>query len=126
MLAMVVQTPAAIETNPLQLIEVERPQPRAGELLVRVRVCGVCRTDLHIAEGDLSPRHPCMIPGHEIVGEVAELGPGCRRFRPGARVGIAWLRQACGVCPYCRRERENLCSKAAFTGWDEPGGYAQW
>jgi propanol-preferring alcohol dehydrogenase len=126
MRAMVVQRPAPVETNPLQPVTVERPSPQAGELLVRVRVCGVCRTDLHVSEGDLPARHPRIIPGHEIVGEVVELGEGCRRFMPGARVGIAWLRQTCGVCTYCRRDRENLCPNACFTGWDRNGGYAEW
>ena len=126
MRAMAVQMPAPIETNPLQPVEVERPRPQAGELLVRIRVCGVCRTDLHVAEGDLPARNQWIIPGHEIVGEAVELGEGCRRFRPGARVGIAWLRQTCGVCAYCLRDRENLCPNARFTGWDHNGGYAQW
>ncbi len=126
MRAMAVRTPAPIETNPLQALEMERPRPQAGELLLRVRVCGVCRTDLHVTEGDLPPKHQWIIPGHEVVGEVVELGEGCRRFRPGARVGIAWLRQTCGACAYCRRGRENLCTNACFTGWDQNGGYAQW
>jgi alcohol dehydrogenase, propanol-preferring len=126
MQAMVVETPALIETNPLRQMHVERPRPKAGELLVRVRVCGVCRTDLHVAEGDLPAKNQWMIPGHEVVGEVVELGEGCQRFTPGARVGIAWLRQTCGVCAYCRRDRENLCPNARFTGWDQNGGYAQW
>ncbi len=123
---MAVATPAPIETNPLHEIEVERPRPQARELLVRVHVCGVCRTDLHVAEGDLPPKHDLIVPGHEIVGEVVELGEGCRRFSTGQRVGIAWLRQTCGECSYCRRERENLCPNARFTGWDRNGGYAQW
>jgi len=126
MRAMAVQTPAPIETNPLRAITMERPRPQTGELLVRVRVCGVCRTDLHVAEGDLPARHQWIIPGHEIVGEVVEVGEGCRGFRPGARVGIAWLRQTCGACAYCLRDRENLCPNASFTGWDENGGYAEW
>jgi propanol-preferring alcohol dehydrogenase len=126
MRAMAVQTPAPVETNPLHSVEVERPRPQAGELLVRVRVCGVCRTDLHVTEGDLPAKSPRIIPGHEVVGEVVELGEGCRRFTPGARVGIAWLRQTCGACAYCRRDRENLCPNARFTGWDQNGGYAQW
>jgi alcohol dehydrogenase, propanol-preferring len=123
---MAVRTPAVIEANPLHAVEVEQPRPQAGELLIRVRVCGVCRTDLHVAEGDLPPKHDWIIPGHEIVGEVAELGQGCRRFRPGDRVGIAWLRHTCGTCVYCRGGRENLCPSARFTGWDQNGGYAQW
>lgn len=126
MRAMAVRTPAPIETNPLHKIEVERPRPEAGELLTRVRVCGVCRTDLHVAEGDLPAKRDWIIPGHEIVGEVVQLGEGCRRFKPGDRVGIAWLRQTCGTCAYCRRERENLCPNQCFTGWDQNGGYAQW
>lgn len=123
---MAVATPAPIETNPLHNIELERPWPKAHELLVRVRVCGVCRTDLHVAEGDLPPKHDRIVPGHEIVGEVVEIGEGCRRFSPGERIGIAWLRQTCGVCAYCRRQQENLCPNALFTGWDRNGGYAQW
>jgi len=125
MRAMVVRTPAAIESAPLAAAELEIPVPGAGEILVRVRRCGVCRTDLHVAEGDLAPKHPQIVPGHEIVGTVEKSGPGCRRFPPGARVGIAWLRETCGACAYCRRERENLCPNARFTGWDADGGYAE-
>jgi propanol-preferring alcohol dehydrogenase len=124
--AMAVNRPAPIETDPLQPVEVERPRPEAGEILVRVHVCGVCRTDLHVAEGDLPAKHEWIIPGHEVVGEVADLGEGCRRFKPGDRVGIAWLRHTCGACAYCMRGRENLCPEARFSGWDENGGYAQW
>jgi propanol-preferring alcohol dehydrogenase len=126
MRAMAVKAPAPIETNPLRAVEVERPRPQAGEILVRVRTCGVCRTDLHVAEGDLPAKHEWMIPGHEVVGEVVELGAGCRRFARGARVGIAWLRHTCGTCTYCVLDRENLCLNARFTGWDNNGGYAQW
>jgi alcohol dehydrogenase, propanol-preferring len=126
MRAMVVHKPAAIETNPLQLSDLAQPEPSAGEILVRVRTCGVCRTDLHVAEGDLPPRHPQIIPGHEVVGVVEQAGPGCKRFHPGARVGIAWLRETCGRCVYCRRRRENLCPEARFTGWDHDGGYAEY
>jgi propanol-preferring alcohol dehydrogenase len=126
MRAMAVHRPAPIENNPLSLVEVEKPLPQAGEVLVRVNVCGVCRTDLHVAEGDLAPKHPRIIPGHEVVGVVEENGPGCKRFEPGMRVGIAWLRETCGRCRYCTRGRENLCSAARFTGWDHDGGYAEW
>jgi propanol-preferring alcohol dehydrogenase len=125
MRAFVVETPAAIETNPLRLIEQERPRPEANEILVRVKVCGVCRTDLHVAEGDLAPKHPHIIPGHEVVGVVEEAGTACTRIRPGARVGIAWLRETCGRCKYCLRDSENLCRNARFTGWDYDGGYAE-
>jgi len=125
MRAMVVHTPAAIETNPLTLADLEMPEPQPGEILVRVTTCGVCRTDLHVTEGDLAPKHPRMVPGHEVVGVVERLGKGCKRFAPGARVGIAWLRETCGVCAWCRRGRENLCPNARFTGWDHDGGYAE-
>jgi alcohol dehydrogenase, propanol-preferring len=123
--AIVVNRPASIENQPLALIEREKPSPGAGEILVRVRACGVCRTDLHLAEGDLLPKHSQVIPGHEVVGVVEELGAGCSRFRAGARVGIAWLRETCGHCKYCRRGDENLCPAARFTGWDHDGGYAE-
>jgi len=125
MKAMAVHIPAPIETNPLSAIEVPAPAPRAGEILVRVLTCGVCRTDLHVAEGDLPPRRPRVIPGHEAVGVVERCGNGCKRFRIGDRVGIAWLRETCGACVYCRRGRENLCPNAGFTGYDHDGGYAE-
>lgn len=125
MRAMVVNTPAAIESNPLTLADLEKPAPGPGEILVRVTACGVCRTDLHVAEGDLAPKHPRIVPGHEVVGVVEQTGLGCSRFGPGARVGIAWLRETCGVCAWCRRGRENLCPNARFTGWDHDGGYAE-
>jgi propanol-preferring alcohol dehydrogenase len=122
MRAMALRQPAAIETNPLSAIDAEMPVARSGEILVRIRTCGVCRTDLHVAEGDLPPRRPRVIPGHEIVGTVEADGG---RFAPGTRVGIAWLRETCGACIYCRRQRENLCPNARFTGWDDDGGYAE-
>jgi propanol-preferring alcohol dehydrogenase len=123
---MVVTAPAAIETDPLRPLELEKPRPEAGEILLRVNACGVCRTDLHVAEGDLAPKHQQIVPGHEIVGVVEEAGPGCKLFRPGERAGIAWLRETCGVCAYCVRGRENLCPNARFTGWDRDGGYAEY
>lgn len=101
------------------------PVPGSGELLVRVRACGVCRTDLHLVEGDLRPRKPQPIPGHEVVGEVLELGNGCSRFIVGDRVGIPWLRRTCGSCRFCVRGEENLCLSPRFTGWDDDGGYAE-
>jgi propanol-preferring alcohol dehydrogenase len=96
-----------------------------GELLVRVITCGVCRTDLHLAEGDLRPHHPGMTPGHEVVGSVVEVGSTVIGWAPGDRVGIAWLRRTCGACVYCRRGAENLCPASVYTGWDAPGGYAR-
>jgi propanol-preferring alcohol dehydrogenase len=100
------------------------PEPRAGEIRVAVRACGVCRTDLHLAEGDLAPHRPATVPGHEIVGVVDRLGEGSTRFALGERVGIAWLRHTCGLCHFCRRGAENLCLAPAFTGWDADGGFA--
>jgi propanol-preferring alcohol dehydrogenase len=93
---------------------------------VKVSVCGVCRTDLHLAEGDLPPKRPAVVPGHEIVGTVDALGLGARRFSVGQRIGIAWLRKTCGTCRFCRRGDENLCVSPRFTGWDDDGGYAEY
>ena len=100
------------------------PEPGPGELLVAVRACGVCRTDLHVAEGDLPVHRRGVIPGHEVVGEVVALGPGAAGFAVGDRVGVAWLRHTCGGCVYCRRGAENLCPQSRYTGWDADGGYA--
>ncbi|MEA5454108.1 zinc-dependent alcohol dehydrogenase family protein [Sinomonas sp. JGH33] len=101
------------------------PEPAPGEVLVRIEACGVCRTDLHVTEGDLPEHRARVIPGHEAVGRVAALGPGTGRFGLGERVGIAWLRATCGECRWCRSGRENLCPDARFTGWDVDGGYAE-
>ena len=113
------------EQSPLTLVERPVPIPAPGEVLVRVRACGVCRTDLHLAEGDLAPRHNGVVPGHEVVGEVVRPGEGAGRFRTGDRVGIAWLRHTCGTCRWCRAGRENLCPQSRYTGWDTDGGYAE-
>lgn len=101
------------------------PEPQGHEVLVRVRACGVCRTDLHLAEGDLVPRRHGVVPGHEVVGEVEARGPDAARFGIGDRVGIAWLRSTCGSCRYCERGDENLCLQPYFTGWDYDGGFAE-
>jgi propanol-preferring alcohol dehydrogenase len=95
-------------------------------VLVAVEVCGVCRTDLHVAEGDLATRRAHVIPGHEVVGRVAGRGAGAARFREGDRVGVAWLHRACGACRFCKRGAENLCLAPRFTGWDADGGYAEY
>ncbi len=108
----------------LERVELERPRPVGDEVLVRVSACGVCRTDLHLAELELPPKQPGRVPGHEVVGEVTELGPDAVRLAVGDRVGIAWLRDTCGVCDACRSGRENLCRAASFTGWDADGGFA--
>jgi alcohol dehydrogenase, propanol-preferring len=125
MRAWVVDEPRPISESPLALVERPVPIPAPGEVLVRVRACGVCRTDLHLAEGELPPRRSGVVPGHEVVGEVVQLGEGAGRFRTGDRVGIAWLRHTCGACRWCRTGRENLCPESRYTGWDEDGGYAE-
>ncbi len=104
----------------------EVPEPADDEVLVRVRACGVCRTDLHLADRDLEPRADLRVPGHEVVGEVVGAGAGASRFEPGDRVGIAWLRRTCGACRMCRTGRENLCLRSEYTGWDADGGYAEY
>ena len=123
---MTLKQPAPVETAPLELSELPVPQPAGNEILVAVHTCGVCRTDLHVCEGELPPKHPHIVPGHEVVGVVERAGADCRRFRPGDRVGIAWLRETCGICKYCLTGRENLCPNARFTGWDHDGGYAEY
>jgi propanol-preferring alcohol dehydrogenase len=121
-----VQRPGPMDTRPLERVTVDVPQPNAGELLVAVRACGVCRTDLHVAEGDLPVHRQGVIPGHEVVGEVVATGPDARaEFAVGDRVGIAWLRHTCGQCKFCVRGRENLCPGSRYTGWDADGGYAE-
>ncbi len=110
----------------LRLGELPRPEPGPGQVLVRVRACGVCRTDLHVVDGELSDPKLPIVPGHEIVGEVAAVGRGVAEPRPGARVGIPWLGWTCGACAWCRSGRENLCASARFTGYQIDGGYAEW
>ena len=110
----------------LRRIELPRPRPGAGQVLIEVRACGVCRTDLHIVDGDLPAIKSPIVPGHEIVGAVVERGEGVERFAPGDRVGVPWLGYTCGACAYCRSERENLCDEAAFTGYQIDGGYAEY
>ncbi len=107
------------------LVEKPTPSPGRGEILVRVSVCGVCRTDLHVAEGDLPVHRPGVTPGHEVVGRVEALGPGAGRFPVGARAGVPWLAWTDGTCRFCRRGQENLCLRPRFTGWDTDGGYAE-
>lgn len=121
-----VARPGPVEEDPLRLVERPVPAPGADELLVRVRACGVCRTDLHVAEGDLPVRRSGVTPGHEVVGVVAGLGAGVADFAVGDRVGVAWLRRTDGTCAYCRRGAENLCPHSEYTGWDADGGYAEY
>jgi alcohol dehydrogenase, propanol-preferring len=126
MRACFLSTPANIETNPLKFGEFPRPEPGDGELLVQVHYCGVCRTDLHVIEGELPPKRSPLIPGHQIVGEVTRCGANAMRFAAGARVGIAWLNKTDGTCEYCRRGKENLCDAPQFTGYSVNGGYAEY
>jgi alcohol dehydrogenase, propanol-preferring len=126
MQAMVLTRPGPIDSSPLELREVPTPEPAEGEIRVRVLGCGICRTDLHVCEGELPPRRPQVIPGHQVVGIVDRLGPGASRFQVGDRAGIAWLRSTCGRCRYCCRGDENLCPDARFTGYHENGGFAEY
>jgi alcohol dehydrogenase, propanol-preferring len=123
--AWAVAQPGPIDNGPLRPVERDVPQPGPGQVRVRVRACGVCRTDLHLAEGDLAPRRPGVTPGHEVVGVVDALGPGASRFRTGDRIGVPWLGGTDGSCRFCRRGAENLCLHPTFTGWDVDGGYAE-
>ncbi len=124
MRAWVVGTPAPVDDAPLRLVDRALPEPGAGQIRVRVSCCGVCRTDLHLAEGDLAPRRAQVTPGHEVVGRVEARGTGAERFALGDRVGVAWLGGTDGSCRFCRRGQENLCLHPVFTGWDVDGGYA--
>jgi alcohol dehydrogenase, propanol-preferring len=122
-----VTQPGPLDTRPLRPVRESPPRPPSGELLVRVLACGVCRTDLHVAEGDLAVHRPGVVPGHEVVGEVIGSGAtGAGEFEVGQRVGIAWLRRTCGHCRYCTRGKENLCPRSEYTGWDADGGYADY
>jgi propanol-preferring alcohol dehydrogenase len=119
--------PGSVDNNPLQLVEEGRPIPGPGELLVSVEACGVCRTDLHVVEGDLPVHAPHVVPGHEIVGVVSAVGVDTlTSFRVGDRVGIPWLRHTCGTCSFCTAGKENLCAESRYTGWDHDGGFAEW
>lgn len=121
-----VRTPGPVRTGPLELVSADVPEPAAGELLIAVHACGVCRTDLHVTEGDLPVHRPHVTPGHEVVGEVVALGPETgAEFRAGDWVGVAWLRHTCGHCRFCLRGQENLCPESQYTGWDADGGYAE-
>ena len=124
MKAAILTTPQSVTQRPLRIADVPQPQLTPGNVLLRVRACGVCRTDLHIVEGELPPQHPGMIPGHQIVGEVVEGATKDIAF--GSRVGVSWLGGTDGTCPYCKRGMENLCDAPTFTGYSVPGGYAEY
>ncbi|HLY20514.1 MAG TPA: zinc-dependent alcohol dehydrogenase family protein [Bryobacteraceae bacterium] len=126
MKACLLDSPAPIDTHPLAFREVPVPVPGPDEVLLRVHACGVCRTDLHVIEGELPARKSPVIPGHQVVGTVERRGQRARRLCEGTRAGVAWLHRTCGVCEYCRSGRENLCPKADFTGYTVDGGYAEY
>ncbi|MFI1460519.1 zinc-binding alcohol dehydrogenase family protein [Nocardia carnea] len=122
-----VDSPRAIDRSPIAERREPVPEPGPGELCARVLACGVCRTDLHVVEGDLPVHRPHVVPGHEIVAEVADAGRAEHAgFTVGDRIGIPWLRYTCGVCEFCRRGAENLCPRSRYTGWDADGGYAEY
>jgi propanol-preferring alcohol dehydrogenase len=123
--AMVLAEPAPVDRSPLEHRELPDPRPAADEVVVEVSVCAVCRTDLHVVEGELERRRSPLIPGHQVVGHVIERGAQAHRFPLGARVGVAWLHRTCERCDPCRRGEENLCEAPEFTGWTVDGGYAE-
>lgn len=125
MKAIQILKPGSLEEGHVKLVEIDRPIPKKNELLIRVHACGVCRTDLHIAEGDIKQgSYPC-IPGHQVVGVVEEMGEGTTKFKKGDRVGVAWLAHTCNSCFYCQKQKENLCPESKYTGYQIPGGYAE-
>jgi propanol-preferring alcohol dehydrogenase len=125
MLAARLHRPRPAAESPLVLEDVPEPAPSPGEILLDLTACGVCRTDLQLAEGDLAARHLPITPGHQAVGRVAGIGNGVTGWKPGDRAGVAWLASTCDACHHCRGGRENLCEQARFTGWDRDGGFAQ-
>lgn len=122
---MVLTTTSSIDAMPLALAEVPDPEPGPGEVVIRVGACAACRTDLQLCEGDLQPRLLPIIPGHQVAGRIAAVGPGVNDWAEGDRAGLTWLAGTCGNCPFCRSGRENLCATATFTGWDRHGGFAE-
>lgn len=124
MRTMAVESFGPVETDPLVLRDAPLPEPGAGEIRLRIQACGVCRTDLHVVEGELEPKRAGVVPGHQVIGRVDALGPGATEFRVGDRAGACWLWRTCGTCGYCLSGRENLCEQARFTGLHRDGGYA--
>ena len=125
MIAMLLAHPDSIKNHPLSLRELPEPQPKFDQVLIQVSACGICRTDLHVVEGELAPKLPSVIPGHQVVGRVVRSGAEAKKYSPGARVGVPWLHRTCGVCEFCTRGRENLCPNALYTGWTANGGFAE-
>ncbi len=125
MRACLLHSPGPVESNPLTVEQIRKPEPAAGEVLIRVTACGVCRTDLHVIEGELPPRKSPVVPGHQVVGTIEQRGTGAERYRLGVRVGVPWLHHTDGRCEYCRSDKENLCDNADYTGYTVNGGYAE-
>ncbi len=126
MKAWILNKSAAVESRPLVLADCPIPQPADDEVLVKIHACGICRTDLHVVEGDLSSKKLPVIPGHQVVGVIEAVSSRVDQFQIGDRVGIAWLNRTCGTCDFCRGGKENLCDRAMFTGWTVNGGYAEY
>ena len=126
MKAMILARTADVGTSPLQLREYPMPEPGPGEVLVCLTICGICRTDLHVIEGELANPSLPLIPGHQAVGVVSQVGAGVSERTVGERVGIAWLQYTCGICEFCMSGRENLCERARFTGYQVNGGFAEY
>jgi propanol-preferring alcohol dehydrogenase len=126
MKAMVLNEIAPIASSPLEWTDVPVPDPAPGEVRLKVHACAICRTDLHVIEGDLPRQRLPVVPGHQVVGVIDAMGPDCGRFKPGQRVGVAWLRHTCGHCEFCAAGKENLCESARFTGYHADGGYAEY
>ncbi len=126
MRAWLLHKPAPVEQNPLVASEIPVPTPGKEEVLIRVNACGICRTDLHVVEGELPPRKTPVIPGHQVAGVIEQPGPGADKYKRGTRVGIPWLHKTCGVCLFCKTARENLCDSPQFTGYTNDGGFAEY
>ena len=126
MKAMLLEKVAPVHSSPLALRDLPMPEPGPGEVRLKVRCCAICRTDLHVIEGDLPRAKMPIIPGHQIIGTVDAVGPGCEQLELGQRIGVAWLRHTCGSCGFCLVGRENLCESARFTGYHADGGYAEY
>ncbi|MEE8143627.1 MAG: zinc-dependent alcohol dehydrogenase family protein, partial [Planctomycetota bacterium] len=126
MRAWLLREPNAIAKDPLSMVKLPRPDPGAGQVRVKVSACGLCRTDLHLVEGDVKAALLPVVPGHQIVGRVDAVGPGVGRWKVGERLGIAWLRHTCGACEWCHRGMENLCAASRYTGSHHHGGFAEW
>lgn len=126
MKAMQLTEPKPVSEHPLDCVELPMPTLSEEEILIEVEICGICRTDLHVVEGELKPIHPAIIPGHQVVGKVVEVGKNVSSIKTNDRVGVAWLYSTCGDCEYCSSNKENLCKNAEFTGWSKNGGFAEY